>query len=104
MEIFHMTENSIHFRSADAAERALISRWSRGKAFMAGSGITRQADGIKFESIAINFQQPTPPKPHKRFEFRWAWFDLWVGAYIDRPNKAVYICPLPTLAFRISYA
>jgi hypothetical protein len=28
---------------------------------------------------------------------RFAWYDLWVGAYIDRENRTVYVCPLPCL-------
>jgi len=24
-----------------------------------------------------------------------AWFDLWVGVFIDRPNRRVYIFPIP---------
>ena len=26
---------------------------------------------------------------------RFAWYDLWIGAYVDRPNRTLYICPLP---------
>ncbi|AKV03164.1 hypothetical protein AKJ09_09827 [Labilithrix luteola] len=29
------------------------------------------------------------------------WFDLWVGAYIDVPNRTIYVCPVPTLGFKI---
>ena len=31
-----------------------------------------------------------------------AWYDLWIGFYIDRKNKCLYICPLPTLVIKIS--
>lgn len=31
----------------------------------------------------------------------WCWYDLWIGAYVDRTNKAVYICPLPTVVIKI---
>lgn len=24
-----------------------------------------------------------------------AWFDLWVGVFIDRPKRRVYIFPIP---------
>lgn len=30
-----------------------------------------------------------------------AWYDLWVGAYIDRDARAVYLCPLPCLVIRV---
>lgn len=29
------------------------------------------------------------------------WFDLWIGAYVDVPNRTLYVCPFPTLGFRI---
>lgn len=28
-----------------------------------------------------------------------AWYDLWIGVYIDRARRAVYVCPLPCLVF-----
>lgn len=31
-----------------------------------------------------------------------AWFDLWVGVFIDRPKRQVYIFPLPCIGFVIS--
>jgi len=42
-------------------------------------------------------------------EYRWnyqvsllfRWYDLWVGAYIDKPNKTLYVCPLPMVVIRI---
>jgi hypothetical protein len=32
---------------------------------------------------------------------KFAWYDIWVGAYYDRKNRILYICPLPTLLFEI---
>ena len=29
------------------------------------------------------------------------WFDIWVGIYIDRAGKAIYICPIPTVGIKI---
>ena len=26
------------------------------------------------------------------------WYDLWIGAYYDRINRVLYVCPLPTIA------
>lgn len=31
------------------------------------------------------------------------WFDLWVGLYIDRHNRAVYVCPVPTLVIKLQF-
>jgi hypothetical protein len=31
------------------------------------------------------------------------WYDLWIGAYIDKKNRAIYIIPIPTLGIKISY-
>ena len=28
-------------------------------------------------------------------------FDLWIGAYWNKENRVLYICPFPTIAFRI---
>lgn len=32
---------------------------------------------------------------------RFAWYDLWVGAYVDRKNRVLYVCPLPCLLIEI---
>lgn len=31
------------------------------------------------------------------------WFDLWIGAYIDVENRAIYICPLPMVGVKIRF-
>jgi hypothetical protein len=36
-----------------------------------------------------------------RIRVFFAWYDLWVGVFIDRPKRVVYICPLPCLVIRI---
>jgi hypothetical protein len=30
-----------------------------------------------------------------------AWYDLWVGVFIDRPKRRIYIFPVPTLGLVI---
>jgi hypothetical protein len=30
------------------------------------------------------------------------WYDLWVGAYWDRTNRVLYVCPLPCVVIRWS--
>ena len=32
------------------------------------------------------------------------WYDLWVGAYWDRRQRALYICPIPMFGVRIDLA
>lgn len=32
---------------------------------------------------------------------RFAWYDLWFGAYWDRKRRRLYLCPLPTVAIMI---
>jgi len=44
----------------------------------------------------------TPPREkRRRVCLRFAWYDLWVGAYIDRSNRMLYICPLPTFLIEV---
>ena len=31
-----------------------------------------------------------------------AWYDLWIGVYIDRDKRRVYICPLPCVVVMVS--
>ena len=35
-----------------------------------------------------------------KLTIKFAWYDLWIGFYIDRKNKVLYFCPLPTILFR----
>lgn len=32
-----------------------------------------------------------------------AWYDLWVGVFIDRPKRRVYIFPLPCIGIVIGH-
>lgn len=34
-------------------------------------------------------------------KFLFAWYDLWVGVFIDRAKWAVYVFPIPTLGICI---
>lgn len=36
-----------------------------------------------------------------RVRVRFAWYDLWIGAYWDRSQSILYICPIPTLLIAI---
>lgn len=31
------------------------------------------------------------------------WYDLWIGAFFDRKQKQLYICPLPCVVIQIGY-
>jgi hypothetical protein len=35
-----------------------------------------------------------------RWKFFFAWFDLWVGGYVDMKKKILYVCPLPCCVFQ----
>ena len=38
---------------------------------------------------------------HLRISF--AWYDLWIGFFIDKNKKRIYFCPLPALLITIFY-
>jgi hypothetical protein len=31
------------------------------------------------------------------------WYDLWIGAYVDRPNRTLYVCPVPMFGIKVRY-
>lgn len=35
----------------------------------------------------------------RRWSIRFAWYDLWVGAFWDRKERVLYVCLMPTLLF-----
>lgn len=41
---------------------------------------------------------------HLRVRIKFAWYDLWVGAYWDRHSRTLYVCPLPMLLFEFRRA
>jgi len=38
-----------------------------------------------------------------RFSISFLYFDLWVGVYLNRTAKTIYLCPIPCLVFRLYY-
>ena len=39
-------------------------------------------------------------EPRWRIEPVLAWYDLWIGVYVDREKRIVYVLPLPCIGFR----
>ncbi len=37
-----------------------------------------------------------------RFRLSFAWYDLWVGAFIDTAKQKLYLCPLPTILITVN--
>lgn len=50
-------------------------------------------------------QSMTIARRRRRFGFRFmvAWYDLWVGVFIDRRKHRVYVFPLPCLGFVVAW-
>lgn len=39
-----------------------------------------------------------------KFQPFFRWYNLWIGAYVDTKNRAVYVCLLPMLGVKISWS
>ncbi len=37
-----------------------------------------------------------------RFRLSFAWYDFWVGAFIDKTKHKIYLCPFPTVLITIN--
>ncbi len=44
-----------------------------------------------------------PRLPILTISFFFRWYDLWIGLYIDKPNRTLYICPLPMMGVKICW-
>jgi hypothetical protein len=44
-----------------------------------------------------------PRLPILTIWFFFRWYDLWIGLYIDRPNRTIYICPVPMFGVKIRW-
>lgn len=42
-------------------------------------------------------------KPVFRIKPMFAWYDMWIGIFIDRKNRHIYVFPLPMFGFKIGY-
>lgn len=38
-----------------------------------------------------------------RLSIRFAWYDLWIGAFWDRHSCVLYVCILPTIPIRLEF-
>lgn len=38
-----------------------------------------------------------------KFRFVFAWYDLWIGIFIDRKHRRLYILPVPCCGIVIGY-
>lgn len=36
-----------------------------------------------------------------RVRVKFAWYDLWVGVFIDRKKRVLYLCPLPMFLIEV---
>ena len=47
----------------------------------------------------------SPETSHRAWSVQpiFAWFDLWVGVYIDRKGRRIYVLPLPCLGFVVGW-
>ena len=65
----------------------------------------KQQDG----SIALGYTTYNPKtkrtrdEPIYRIEGFVAWYDLWIGLFIDRKKRIAYLCPFPMIGIKIRY-
>lgn len=38
-----------------------------------------------------------------RLSFFLAWYDIWIGAYVDTKGRAIYVCPLPCCVLKLNW-
>lgn len=35
-----------------------------------------------------------------KIKLMFKWYDIWIGLYVDRENRALYFCPLPMIVIK----
>jgi hypothetical protein len=38
-----------------------------------------------------------------KVKISFVWYDLWIGAFYDRKNNIIYVCPIPTILITLSF-
>jgi len=36
-------------------------------------------------------------------KIKFAWYDMWIGVFIDTKKKIVYICPIPCVLIQLRF-
>lgn len=39
----------------------------------------------------------------RRLKFKFVWYDIWIGLFIDTNKKRLYLCPLPCCVIIYKY-
>ena len=70
----------------------------------------RLAQPISCENIvkeirSHDYKQKRKRRLKQRFRVKpvLAWYDLWIGVFIDRPKRRVYVLPLPCIGIVVYY-
>jgi hypothetical protein len=40
---------------------------------------------------------------NNRIKLSFAWYDLWIGLFVDAVKRKIYFCPVPTILFTLNY-
>jgi hypothetical protein len=40
---------------------------------------------------------------NKKFKFFFAWYDMWIGVFVDKKKKFIYFCPFFCVVLRFKY-
>jgi hypothetical protein len=51
---------------------------------------------LKFDPLTGQYSHEDP---RWRLEPIFAWYDFWVGVYVDRKNRKIYCFPIPCVGF-----
>lgn len=40
---------------------------------------------------------------HIRVKVIFRWYDIWIGSYIDIPNRSIYVFLIPMIGIKVTY-